>query len=103
MVGEKEYTERLKNHRESEFDMNSEERDTEQPFEQSLDRLEKIVAAMEAGNLNLDEMIANFEEGQKLIARCQKRLTEVERRVEALVKGENGAIKTVPFNENVEG
>lgn len=83
--------------------MSTEPEKKEPTFEQSLEELEAIVAAMEAGNSDLDEMVANFEKGQQLIARCQKRLTEVERRVEALVKGEDGSVKTVPFNESIEG
>ena len=74
--------------------------DKEPSFEQSLEQLESIVAAMEAGELGLDEMIAKFEEGQKLLARCQKRLTEVERKVEALVKAADGSVTTAPFDEN---
>lgn len=74
--------------------------DTKEPsFEESLARLESIVASMESGDLGLDDMIARFEEGQKLIARCQKRLTEVERRVEALVKSADGTVSTAPFDE----
>ncbi len=77
---------------------------TQEPtFEQSMERLEAIVAAMEGGTLDLDQMVATFEEGQKLIARCQKRLTEVERRVEALVKGADGKVVPVPFREEVQG
>ena len=68
-------------------------------FEESLARLESIVAAMESGELGLDDMIGKFEEGQKLIARCQKRLTDVERRVEALVKSADGSVSAVPFDE----
>ena len=77
----------------------SEANPKEPSFEESLARLESIVAAMESGDLGLDEMIAKFEEGQKLITRCQKRLTEVERRVEALVKNADGTVSTVPFDE----
>ena len=74
--------------------------DAKEPsFEESLARLESIVASMESGELGLDDMIARFEEGQKLIARCQKRLTEVERRVEALVKSADGTVSTMPFDE----
>ena len=54
---------------------------------------------MESGELGLDDMIGKFEEGQKLIARCQKRLTDVERRVEALVKNADGSVSAVPFDE----
>ena len=75
----------------------------EPTFEQSLEQLEAIVAAMEEGSLDLDAMIAKFEEGQKLIARCQERLTAVERRVEALVKAPDGSVSTVPFQEDTTG
>ena len=71
----------------------------ETTFEQSLQRLESIVADMESGNLGLDEMIGRFEEGQRLISLCQKRLTDVERRVEALVKNADGTFSAVPFDE----
>lgn len=72
---------------------------TEPSFEKSLERLEEIVAGMESGELDLDTMIRQFEEGQKLIALCQARLVEVERRVEALVKAADGSVSTVPFAE----
>lgn len=65
-------------------------------FEEALKRLETLVAQMEAGNLSLDEMIAHFEEGSGLVDICGKRLNEVERRIEKLVK-KDGEIKTEPF------
>lgn len=71
-------------------------------FEDSLKRLEQIVAGMESGNLDLDTMIKNFEEGQKLIRKCQSRLTDVERRVEQLVKAADGTVSTAPFAEETE-
>jgi len=55
-------------------------------FEQALERLEKIVAEMEAGSLSLEKMTAHFEEGQKLVGFCSKKLNEVERKIEKLVK-----------------
>jgi len=71
-------------------------------FEKSLERLEKIVADMESGELDLDSMIKQFEEGQKLIKLCQTRLVEVERRVEKLVKDADGNVGTLPFAEETE-
>ncbi len=68
-------------------------------FEKSLERLEKIVADMESGELDLDTMIKQFEEGQKLIKLCQTRLVEVERKVEQLVKDADGNVGTLPFAE----
>lgn len=58
----------------------------DQGFEASLERLEKIVAEMESGSLNLENMIARFEEGQRLIGLCTRKLHEVERKIEVLVK-----------------
>lgn len=66
------------------------------PFEEALKRLETLVDEMEAGDLSLDQMIAHFEEGSKLADQCGKRLSEVERRIEKLVK-KDGAIQAEPF------
>lgn len=66
-------------------------------FETSLARLEKLVAEMEEGQLSLDQMIAHFEEGSALVEVCGKKLNEVERRIEKLVK-KDGQIKTEPFD-----
>jgi exodeoxyribonuclease VII small subunit len=65
-------------------------------FEEALKRLETLVSEMEAGELSLDQMISHFEEGSALVDHCGKRLTEVERRIEKLVK-KDGAITSEPF------
>jgi len=70
-------------------------------FEQMLARIEQIVTSMESGKVDLDTMIKQYEEGQKLIAECQKQLTEVERRVETLIKQADGAVTTKPFDEEM--
>ena len=67
-----------------------------QSFEKSLARLEKIVEEMEGGNLSLDDMVARFEEGRKLIGFCNRSLNEVERKIEKLV-AEGDEIDTEPF------
>ncbi len=59
---------------------------TEQKFEQALERLEKIVKEMEEGNLSLEDMMSHFEEGSKLVKHCTDKLNEVERRIEVLLK-----------------
>ena len=65
-------------------------------FESSLERLEAIVGEMEAGNLSLDQMIAHFEEGSKLVKQCSVKLTEVEKKIEKLVSLQDAG-KTEPF------
>ena len=79
-------------------------------FEQALQRLEAIVREMEGGSLSLDTMIQRFEEGQALIGVCNKKLNEVERKIdvewarataEMLVK-KDGETKAVPFEDEAE-
>ena len=57
-----------------------------QGFEKMLERLEKIVEEMEGGKLALEEMISRFEEGQALVKSCSRKLNEVQRKIEVLVK-----------------
>lgn len=55
-------------------------------FEDSLKKLEGLVARMESGELNLDEMIAAFEEGRGLVASCRKDLDSISQRIEKVTK-----------------
>lgn len=66
-------------------------------FESNLKRLEEIVKSMESGTLDLDQMIAAFEEGQKLVKSCTTTLNEVEQRIEIIVKNSQGEMTTEPF------
>ena len=59
-------------------------------FEESLAELEKIVSEMESGEMGLEEMVASFERGQKLVKACGKRLDEIERRIEVIKRGTDG-------------
>lgn len=77
--------------------MNTKKTDQTPGFEKSLDRLESIVEEMEGGELSLDQMIAHFEEGSKLVKQCSTKLTEVEKKIEKLVSLQD-AEKTVPFD-----
>ncbi len=50
-------------------------------FEERLERLSEIVAKVEGGLLPLQEAMALYEEGQKLIEGLQKELKEAEEKV----------------------
>ena len=65
-------------------------------FEKALARLEKIVDEMEEGKLGLEEMVARFEEGMKLVEFCEKKLNEVKLRIEKLTH-KNGEETTEEF------
>ena len=53
-------------------------------FEEALERLETIVHALEEGRLGLDESLAAYEAGVKLLRRCHGLLERAERRIELL-------------------
>ncbi len=61
-----------------------------QTFETSLGNLEKIVRRLEDGDLSLEESLKLFEDGVKLSRECQERLNQAERRIEVLLKDEDG-------------
>jgi Exonuclease VII small subunit len=69
-------------------------------FEQMLDRLSQIVRVLEDGKLGIDESLAIYEEGVRLLRDGRARLTDVQRRVELLTGvDENGVSLTAPFDE----
>ena len=61
-----------------------------QTFEASLGELEKIVRQLEDGDLSLEESLKLFEDGVRLSRECQERLNKAERRIEILLKDEDG-------------
>jgi exodeoxyribonuclease VII small subunit len=72
--------------------------DTKEPkesklsFEASLTKLETIVESMESGEVPLAELLARFEEGNKLLKVCEARLKEAEMKIEQLKKQNGGAV-----------
>jgi len=68
-------------------------------FEDSLRKLEEIVAQMERGDLPLEESVKLFEEGTRLSAECRKQLDEAEGKIEMLVKQRDGSMKREPFGQ----
>lgn len=56
----------------------------EKTFEQAMDRLEDIVAALEDGNIPLDQSLELFSEGAGLVSYCQTKLENAKQKVETL-------------------
>lgn len=54
-------------------------------FEAALTRLEQVVAALERGDLPLEESLRLFEEGVALSRRCHELLQAAEGKVEVLL------------------
>lgn len=53
-------------------------------YEHALDELERLVAAMEAGNLPLDQLLESYRRGAELLGFCRSRLQTVEQQVKVL-------------------
>jgi|MTBAKSStandDraft_1061840.scaffolds.fasta_scaffold01058_20 exodeoxyribonuclease VII small subunit len=50
-------------------------------YEEALQQLEQVINHLESGVLELDEMLARFEQGKDLLAHCQQLLDQAELRV----------------------
>ncbi|MFQ5902958.1 MAG: exodeoxyribonuclease VII small subunit [Candidatus Binatia bacterium] len=66
-------------------------------FEEALEELERTVERLESGDLSLEDSLAAFEEGVRLVKYCNQKLTEVERKIELLVKDKEGKLQLKPF------
>jgi exodeoxyribonuclease VII small subunit len=67
-----------------------ESKDAKLSFESALTQLESIVDSMESGEVPLAELLAKFEEGNKLLKVCEARLKEAELKIERLKKQKDG-------------
>ena len=73
----------------------------EQPksFEASLEALEEIVHQLEDGDLPLEKSLELFEDGIRLSRQCQERLNQAERRIEVLLRDNQGRPVVSEFEE----
>ncbi len=68
-------------------------------FEESLERLDKIVKLLEKGEAPLSEALALFEEGTSLVTECSRMLDEAEQKVVKLRKTASGEPEELPFDD----
>lgn len=66
-------------------------------FEEALKQLEEIVQKLESEELSLEDSLKKFEEGIKLSRICRKKLEEIEKKVQVLIKTKEGELKAEPF------
>lgn len=66
-------------------------------FEESMEKLEKIVTELEKGNLNLDESLKKFEDGMKIAKQCNSILEDTEKKITILLE-KDGEIKEEAFD-----
>ena len=65
-------------------------------FEAALAELEKLVAAMEAGQLPLEESLSAYQRGVELLQHCQRQLADAEEKVRVL---DNGILRPLDGGE----
>lgn len=68
-------------------------------FEAAMARLEEIVTSMERGEAPLEESLALFEEGTKLLKQCGSMLDKAEQQVTKLTRAADGSPREVPMEE----
>jgi exodeoxyribonuclease VII small subunit len=71
-------------------------------FESSLEELERIVRQLEQGELPLEKSLELFEQGVRLSRDCQERLSQAERRIEILMRDNQGRASVRPFDPDSE-
>jgi len=67
-------------------------------FENALENLEQLVEQIESGELSLEDALAAFEQGVSLVRYCNQKLTEIEQKIELLVKDKDGKLQLTAFN-----
>ena len=60
-------------------------------FEESMNRLEQIVRAMERGDVPLEESLKLFQEGTELVRTCSKILDEAQLMVKKIASNPDGS------------
>lgn len=71
-------------------------------FETSLEQLEQIVRELEQGDLPLERSLELFERGVTLSRECQERLNQAERRIEVLLRDNQGRPTVKPFEAETD-
>ena len=59
-------------------------------FEQSMQRLEQIVRAMERGDVALEESLKLFQEGTELVRNCNQLLDDAQLQVKKIMTAPDG-------------
>jgi exodeoxyribonuclease VII small subunit len=70
-----------------------------EPYDQVVERLEKLVSELEGGKLSLEKSLETFAEGVRLAREAGKKLDEAERRVEELLRADDGTVTARPIGQ----
>lgn len=66
-------------------------------LEDAMRRLDAVVAALDQENVELEDALRLYEEGVRLVALCNQRLGDAERKIQMLRVSADGEIREEPF------
>ena len=66
-------------------------------LEDAMRRLDEVVLALDRENADLDKALGLYEEGVRLVAVCNRKLSDAKRTVEILKITSEGEMTQVPF------
>ena len=66
-------------------------------LEDAMRRLDAVVSALDQENVELEEALRLYEEGVRLVAVCNQRLGDAERKIQMLRVNADGEIREEPF------
>lgn len=69
-------------------------------FEESMQRLEQIIRAMERGEVPLEESLKLFQEGTELVATCEKLLENAQLQVKMVLTAPDGSPVLEDFTDD---
>ncbi|MCB0075958.1 MAG: exodeoxyribonuclease VII small subunit [Anaerolineales bacterium] len=72
--------------------------ESEITFEAAYGELEAVVAALESGDISLEEALTLYERGHRLAQQCGEMLDNAELRISQLQDEEDGSISRLPFD-----
>ena len=72
-------------------------------FEKGIDRLERIVAALEQKEVPLETALGLFKEGVELVQHCNRLLDQAEKQMQVLLEGPDGDLRVETASLVLEG
>ena len=69
-------------------------------FEESMNRLEQIVRAMERGDVPLEESLKLFQEGTELVQTCTKLLDDAQLQIKKVMNAADGSPVMEDFTDD---
>jgi exodeoxyribonuclease VII small subunit len=75
----------------------------EYTLEEAMRRLDEVAQALDRENRDLEQALRLYEEGVRLVAFCQKKLEDAERKIRMLKVSDEGELCEIPFAEHASG